>query len=81
MKELSAQTEARNMFLQSVSLTPLLWASWQELAKICEDRAMVSVGQHYITSRVVTKKLMTHMIILCVSSPCNLIELSIGELL
>ncbi len=37
------EDEARQMFLQSIHLTPLLWASWQELAKLCEDRDMVSL--------------------------------------
>ena len=42
LKELSAPAEARKMFIQSISLSPLLWASWRELAKLCEDRTMVS---------------------------------------
>ena len=41
LKELSAPAEARKMFIQSISLSPLLWASWRELAKLCEDRTMV----------------------------------------
>ncbi len=46
LKELGAEAEARQMFLRSVHLTPLLWASWQELAKLCEDRDMVSICNH-----------------------------------
>lgn len=30
------------MLLQSLSLTPLLWSSWLELAKLCKDREMVN---------------------------------------
>ena len=49
LKELSAPAEARKMFIHSISLTPLLWASWRELAKLCEDRAMVS-NQYFLTT-------------------------------
>jgi hypothetical protein len=42
LRELSAPAEARKMFIQSISLSPLLWGSWRELAKLCEDRTMVS---------------------------------------
>ena len=41
LRELQMVAEARQMFLRSVHLTPLLWAAWQELAKLCEDRDMV----------------------------------------
>lgn len=41
LKELRMMSEARKMFVRSLHLTPLLWASWQELAKLCEDREMV----------------------------------------
>ncbi len=34
--------EARKNLIKSVHLTPLLWASWYELAKLCETRDMVS---------------------------------------
>ena len=40
-KEMHLPIEARKMFLRSVHLTPLLWASWFELAKLCESREMV----------------------------------------
>ena len=41
LKELRSEEEAKEMFLCSLSLTPLLWSSWQELAKLCKDREMV----------------------------------------
>ena len=33
--------DARKMFLSSIKATPLLWASWKELARLCDDREMV----------------------------------------
>ena len=47
LRELSMVSEARNMFVRSLHLTPLLWASWQELAKLCEDRDMVCTLLQY----------------------------------
>ncbi len=41
-KEMKLPEEARKNLIKSVHLTPLLWASWYELAKLCETRDMVS---------------------------------------
>lgn len=41
LKNLSNEEEARKMLLHSLSLTPMLWSSWHELAKLCKDREMV----------------------------------------
>jgi len=41
LRELQASGKARDMFLKSVNLAPLLWASWRELARLCENRSMV----------------------------------------
>ena len=35
------EEEARKLLLESLSLIPLLWCSWQELAKLCDNREMV----------------------------------------
>lgn len=29
------------MLMKSLSLVPLLWCSWKELTKLCDDREMV----------------------------------------
>ena len=42
LKKLSNEEEAREMLLRSLSLTPMLWSSWLELAKLCGDREMAS---------------------------------------
>ena len=52
LKELSAQAEAQMMFLRSIFLTPLLWASWHELAKICKDRSMVSSKDNHFANHL-----------------------------
>ena len=41
LKELGCRGEARSMLLTSLSLRPLFWGSWLELAGLCEDREMV----------------------------------------
>lgn len=41
LKELGAMDDARKMFLSSIKATPLLWASWKELARLCDDREML----------------------------------------
>lgn len=38
LKELKQKEDARQMLLRSVHLCPLLWSSWQELAKLCDNR-------------------------------------------
>lgn len=43
LKDLHNEEEARKMMIKSLVLTPLLWSSWQELAKLCKNREMVSV--------------------------------------
>lgn len=42
LKELKQTEDARQMLLRSVHICPLLWSSWQELAKLCDSRDMVS---------------------------------------
>jgi len=44
LKELTDKATAREMFVKSLSTQPLLWCSWKELAKLCEDREMVRCG-------------------------------------
>ena len=41
LKELSDKARAREMLMKSLAMVPLLWCSWEELAKLCEDREMV----------------------------------------
>ncbi|KAL5471525.1 hypothetical protein EMCRGX_G029648 [Ephydatia muelleri] len=41
LKELKQAEDARQMLLKSVHLCPLLWSSWQELAKLCDSRDML----------------------------------------
>ena len=41
LKELTDKVTAHEMFVKSLSMEPLLWCSWKELAKLCEDREMV----------------------------------------
>lgn len=33
------------MLVKSLSTVPLLWCSWRELARLCEDREMVREGK------------------------------------
>ena len=42
LKELSDKNGARKMLQRSLALTPMLWSAWSELAKLTEDRKMVS---------------------------------------
>ena len=42
-KEQKLLTEAREMFVKSCQLCPTLWASWEELSKLCDDKRTVSV--------------------------------------
>lgn len=41
-KEQKLFAEAREMFVKSCQLCPTLWASWEELSKLCDDKTMVS---------------------------------------
>lgn len=41
LRELSCNKEAREAQLMSVSLQPLFWGAWSELANLCETREMV----------------------------------------
>jgi anaphase-promoting complex subunit 8 len=41
LKELKQSKDSQAKFLRSCHLNPLLWASWMELAKSCEDREML----------------------------------------
>ncbi len=45
LKELSDKVGAREMLVKSLSTVPLLWCSWRELARLCEDREMVREGK------------------------------------
>lgn len=42
-KEQKLFAEAREMFVKSCQLCPTLWASWEELSKLCDDKTMVSI--------------------------------------
>ena len=42
LKELSDREGARRLLLKCLSLTPMLWSAWLELAKLMDDRKMVS---------------------------------------
>ena len=42
LRELSMTAQAREKLVKSCELTPLLWSAWQELAKLCKSREMVS---------------------------------------
>ena len=44
LRELQTPEEACAMFVRSLHLTPLLWASWRELARLCKNREMVSLA-------------------------------------
>ena len=41
LKELGSRGDAREAQLTSISLQPLFWGAWSELAILCEDREMV----------------------------------------
>ena len=45
-KEQKLFAEAREMFVKSCQLCPMLWASWAELSKLCDDKGMVSALSH-----------------------------------
>ena len=45
LRELQTPEEACTMFVRSLRLTPLLWASWRELARLCKNREMVSLAK------------------------------------
>ena len=47
LKELGCRSEARDTLLLSLSLQPLFWGAWFELAALCEDRDMVSSEKDY----------------------------------
>ena len=42
LKELGCRKEAREAQLTSISLQPLFWGAWSELANLCDNREMVS---------------------------------------
>ena len=42
LRELGCHSEAREAQLSSLSLQPLFWGAWSELATLCESREMVS---------------------------------------
>ena len=44
LKELGSHKEAREVQLTSLSLEPLFWGAWSELATLCENRERVSHG-------------------------------------
>ena len=35
------------MFVKSCQLCPMLWASWEELSKLCDDKGMVSTLSYH----------------------------------
>lgn len=41
-KEQKLFGDARDMFVKSCQLCPTLWASWEELSKLCDNKRMVS---------------------------------------
>ena len=45
-KEQKLFAEAREMFVKSCQLCPMLWASWEELSKLCDDKGMVSPSSY-----------------------------------
>ena len=45
LKELECRSEAREAQLNSLSLQPLFWGAWSELAILCDSREMVSTGE------------------------------------
>lgn len=45
LKELGSRSEAREAQLNSLSLQPLFWGAWSELAILCDSREMVSRGE------------------------------------
>lgn len=43
-KEQKLFGDARDMFVKSCQLCPTLWASWEELSKLCDDKRMIDDG-------------------------------------